>query len=150
MVSTHLKNISQIRSFPQVGMKITNDWNCHPATILLPKNKTTSQSCGQIYRKKHGTLQVSIFSDGNPLDLDPSMVDLPKFLRSTKQAPWSIWEKPKIFRFFHRKKTQRIKQLELSTLKLGCLGKMKIPQTLNDLFCGLEVLSSCTYNYKYV
>ena len=29
MVSTHLKNISQIGSFPQVGMKIRNIWNHH-------------------------------------------------------------------------------------------------------------------------
>ena len=29
MVSTHLKNISQIGSFPQVGMKIKNIWNHH-------------------------------------------------------------------------------------------------------------------------
>ena len=29
MVSTHLKNISQIGSFPQVGVKITNIWNQH-------------------------------------------------------------------------------------------------------------------------
>ena len=30
VVSTHLKNISQIGSFPQVGMKIKNIWNHHP------------------------------------------------------------------------------------------------------------------------
>ena len=29
VVSTHLKNISQIGSFPQVGMKIKNIWNHH-------------------------------------------------------------------------------------------------------------------------
>ena len=29
VVSTHLKNISQIGSFPQVGMKIKNVWNHH-------------------------------------------------------------------------------------------------------------------------
>ncbi len=29
MVSTHLKNISQIGSFPQVGVKIKNIWNHH-------------------------------------------------------------------------------------------------------------------------
>jgi len=29
VVSTHLKNISQIGSFPQVGMKINNIWNHH-------------------------------------------------------------------------------------------------------------------------
>ena len=27
---THLKNISQIGSFPQEGVKIKNDWNHHP------------------------------------------------------------------------------------------------------------------------
>ena len=30
MVSTHLKNISQIGSCPQVGVKIKNVWNHHP------------------------------------------------------------------------------------------------------------------------
>ena len=30
MVSTHLKNISQIRSFPQIGVKIKNTWNHQP------------------------------------------------------------------------------------------------------------------------
>ena len=35
VVSTHLKNISQIGSFPQVGMKITNIWNHHPDAFLL-------------------------------------------------------------------------------------------------------------------
>ena len=29
MVSSHLKNISQIGSFPQIGMKIINTWNNH-------------------------------------------------------------------------------------------------------------------------
>ena len=29
MVSTHLKNISQIGSSPQVGVKINNIWNHH-------------------------------------------------------------------------------------------------------------------------
>ena len=34
MVSTDLKNISQIGSFPQVGMKIKNIWNREPDNIL--------------------------------------------------------------------------------------------------------------------
>ena len=34
VVSTHLKNISQIGSFPQVGVKITNLWNHHPDHLL--------------------------------------------------------------------------------------------------------------------
>ena len=33
MVSTHLKNISQIGSFPQIGVKIKNLWNHHPVTL---------------------------------------------------------------------------------------------------------------------
>ena len=36
MVSTHLKNISQIGSFPQVKVKITNIWNHHPDNIQFP------------------------------------------------------------------------------------------------------------------
>ena len=32
VVSTHLKNISQIGSFPPVGVKIKNIWNHHPTT----------------------------------------------------------------------------------------------------------------------
>ena len=34
VVSTHLKNISQIGSFPQVGMKIKNIWNHHLVLTL--------------------------------------------------------------------------------------------------------------------
>ena len=34
MVSTHLKNISQIVSLPQIGVKIKNIWNHHPVTLL--------------------------------------------------------------------------------------------------------------------
>ena len=35
MVSTPLKNISQIGSFPQVGVKIKNIWNHHPVYIHI-------------------------------------------------------------------------------------------------------------------
>ena len=35
MVSTHLKNISQIRSSPRVGVKIKNIWNHHLATVVF-------------------------------------------------------------------------------------------------------------------
>ena len=35
MVSTHLKNISQIGSFPQVGVKIENIWNHHLVRLLM-------------------------------------------------------------------------------------------------------------------
>ena len=54
MVSTHLKNISQIGSSPQVGVKITNDWNHHldnylkiihlPPLYCKPKNGPFSSS----------------------------------------------------------------------------------------------------------
>ena len=33
VVSTHLKNISQRGSFPQIGMKIKNIWNHHPVML---------------------------------------------------------------------------------------------------------------------
>ena len=32
---THLKNLSQIGSFPQVGMKTKNIWNHHPEIYLI-------------------------------------------------------------------------------------------------------------------
>ena len=35
MVSTHLKNISQIGSFPQIGVKIKNIWNHHLAVVSI-------------------------------------------------------------------------------------------------------------------
>ena len=35
MVSTHLKNISQIGSFPQIGVKITNIWNHHLVFLFI-------------------------------------------------------------------------------------------------------------------
>ncbi len=35
MVSTHLKNISQIGSFPQIGTKIKNIWNHHPVFLFV-------------------------------------------------------------------------------------------------------------------
>ena len=37
VVSTHLKNISQIGSFPQIGVKIKNIWNHHPDVFDLPR-----------------------------------------------------------------------------------------------------------------
>ena len=40
VVSTHSKNISQIGSFPQVGLKIKNIWNHHP-DIYIYINTTT-------------------------------------------------------------------------------------------------------------
>ena len=42
MVSTHLKNISQVGSFPQVGAKIKNTWN-HHLDIVLNGNPSISQ-----------------------------------------------------------------------------------------------------------
>ena len=35
MVSTHLKNISQIGSFPQIGVNIKNIWNHHLASLFI-------------------------------------------------------------------------------------------------------------------
>ena len=36
VVSTHLKNIGQIWSFPQVGVKKNNIWNHHPDSLPPP------------------------------------------------------------------------------------------------------------------
>ena len=37
VVGTHLKNISEIGSFPQVGLKIKNIWNHHPVLFWISK-----------------------------------------------------------------------------------------------------------------
>ena len=42
VVSTHLKNISQIGPFPQIGMKIKHVWNHQPAGISGPLNKSAN------------------------------------------------------------------------------------------------------------
>ena len=41
MVSTHLKNISQIGLFPQIGVKIKNKWNHHPASCTYLEDPDT-------------------------------------------------------------------------------------------------------------
>ena len=45
VVSTHLKHIRQIGSFPQVGMKIKNIWNHHP------DHESTNESTNESIRK---------------------------------------------------------------------------------------------------
>ena len=53
MVSTHLKNISQIGSFPQVGVKIKNVLNHHPGMCIyiykshIPHNARGNDDVGQ-------------------------------------------------------------------------------------------------------
>ena len=41
VVSTHLKNISQIGLFPQVGLKIKTIWNHHPGYIYIYRYVST-------------------------------------------------------------------------------------------------------------
>ena len=45
VVSTHLKNTSQIGSFPQVGVKIKNIWNHHPDKQWKTKTGKTPKPC---------------------------------------------------------------------------------------------------------
>ena len=47
MVSTHLKNISQIGNLPQIGVKIKNVWNHHLEDVWSKrKDQKTSRWCG--------------------------------------------------------------------------------------------------------
>ena len=46
--STHLKNIGQTGSFPQLGMKIQNIWHHHPAFVV----GETFFPCVKVIRKK--------------------------------------------------------------------------------------------------
>ena len=57
VVSTHLKNISQIESFPQVGLKIKNIWNHHPV-VFFPGFFTIVGGDEQIPISYHRTPQM--------------------------------------------------------------------------------------------
>ena len=59
VVSTHLKNISHIGSFPQVGVKIKNIWNHHlgiPWILWLAKNAPKNTTAAMITRPHHFAL----------------------------------------------------------------------------------------------
>ena len=44
VVSTHLKNFSQIGNLPQIGVKIKNIWNHQPDLICIPVTPRSNQS----------------------------------------------------------------------------------------------------------
>ena len=67
VVSTHLKNISQIGKLPQIGVKITNIWNHHPVKGQL-----------SLIPLVHQTI------NGNVASPDPSG-------RSVEQSSLAIW-----------------------------------------------------------
>ena len=48
MVSTHVKNISQNGSFPQIGMKIKNLWNHHPVKYIETSYTTVTSALYQL------------------------------------------------------------------------------------------------------
>ena len=52
VVSTHLKNISQIGNLPQVGVKITNIWNHHPEFVTPNKPLRNADPFGWIFVRK--------------------------------------------------------------------------------------------------
>ena len=60
VVSTDLKNISQIGSFPQVRMKIKNIWNHQPDLFFFPSGHLFDTSQGKkssCDTSDHGTLR---------------------------------------------------------------------------------------------
>ena len=66
MVSTHLKNTSQIGSFPQIGVKIKNIWNHHrdnqQPQLVAPLNLPQEQPVDQIsyrFQKSDTTNEIS-------------------------------------------------------------------------------------------
>ena len=64
VVSTHLKNISQIGSFPQVGVKIKNNWNHHlvyfwtyVSLLLFPSQGGNPFFTGYFFSEKCSTIK---------------------------------------------------------------------------------------------
>ena len=103
VVSTHLKNISQIGNLPQVGVKIKNIWNhhldkgsSHPGThkssTILDHLKAVSHGCFEFFFVKdaiswHHSLNaaaVLIYIDSESsvlrdINLDPNMLAYQQF-----------------------------------------------------------------------
>ncbi len=78
MVSTHLKNISQMGNLPQIGMKIQNVWSHHLDFWLLHPRTTISAN-----QKKHENFSPSSFTN---LDQTRSFSWL-----SSPCAAWKGW-----------------------------------------------------------
>ena len=69
MVSTHLKNISQIGTFPQVGMNIKNIWNPRSIPIIIHRPQNINMEI------QNDTIDIAdtwswgfFFGRGKPLD----------------------------------------------------------------------------------
>ena len=62
VVSTHLKNISQIRNLPQIGLKRKNMWNHHPVFQQSP-NPIQPDVVFEFPRNEDGELIVSVRGD---------------------------------------------------------------------------------------
>ena len=92
---THLKNISQIGSFSQVGLKINNIWNHHPVLCYMKwSNKNTSKAI-------QGNLAIQPWP---PIE-KPGQVVLNKIWGSSALSalqgswiPWIFIEKNKVSR----------------------------------------------------
>ena len=82
MVSTHLKNISQIGSFPQIGVKITNIWNHQQARY----NPFTLQSMSWV-----GTsMLISSIEDMTSVDNLLAAYPQQKMLKSARKPCYSF------------------------------------------------------------
>ena len=133
MASTHLKNIRQIGSFPQVGMKIKNIWNHHPAEykkVPFPRKNPLNFSGVPIHQVETWTPFLS-FHEIYQLfprnlhwlnDLRPSsglqLVSLGTCLalKLTKDLQTPFFLQDKTYLFFWEKK--RVKNLIIHQLKL--------------------------------
>ena len=61
VVSTHLKNISQIGSSPQIGMNIKNVWNHHPDHVLPSVFPTTAGGTSPFVSNRTNNAAISDF-----------------------------------------------------------------------------------------
>ena len=76
MVSTHLKNISQIGSFPQVGMNMTNIWN----------HQLDGKSKGSKFPKSGGCLLTNQSWLTDHGSFKSNCQHPPKYIRPSKQG----------------------------------------------------------------
>ena len=91
MVSTHLKHISQIGSFPQVGVKIKHIWNHHLDISILTTNLHT-----QLQENKHQPERSAVLKW-----LGRGLPWWSGFLPCFPQVTWKLWVVSEQFRGFH-------------------------------------------------
>ena len=110
VVSTHLKNISQIGSFPQVGVKIKNIWNHHLVVIGVFCEKLDMHCKGWPNREKLPRLPMFIICKRYVCHVEAVLLTLGFYAINNWCALWFNCRCPNLTKF-----TVRVPQNQCSS-----------------------------------